>query len=124
MSLLTAAFAVLAIAVALGTVLFVLHLHSDPGGSARWKLAALHGLLGVGGLVGLTLALSHPPLRPDQGTAGFDKISVLLLAAAALLGGGIFAVRFAGGSRAGTLIGIHATIAISGFVILAAYMLV
>ena len=122
--MLTAAFTVLGIAVLLGSVLFVMHLRDDPGGAARWRLAALHGLLGIGGLVCLLFALRHPPLRPDQGTAGFDKISMALIALAALLGGGIFAVRLAGKGRAGTLIGIHATIAISGFVVLAAYMLV
>jgi hypothetical protein len=119
---LIAAFAILGIAVLLGAALFVRHLRNAPGGATPWRLAAWHGLIGIGGFTCLLFALRHPPLRPDQGTAGFGEISVILLALAALFGGGIFVVRLAN-RRAGVLIGIHATIAIGGFVILVAYVL-
>jgi len=121
--MLSAAFAILGVAVLLGAALFVRHLRGAPAGAAPWRLAALHGLLGVGGLISLILALRHPPLRADLGTAGFDIIGAVLLAIAALFGGGILAVRLAKKGGAGTLIGIHAMLAISGFVILAAYVL-
>jgi hypothetical protein len=123
LSTLIAAFAILGIAVLLGAALFVRHLRNAPCGATAWRLAALHGLIGVGGLVCLLFALRHPPLRAAQGAAGFGAISVVMLALAALFGGGIFVIRLAK-RRAGMLIGIHATIAISGFVILAAYVLV
>jgi hypothetical protein len=119
------AFTILGIAVLLGAVLFVMHLRSGGAtASTPWRLAALHGLLGVGGLFCLLFALDNPLLRPDRGTAGFGAISVVLLALAALFGAGIFIVRLANKDRVGALIGIHATIAIGGFVILAAYVLV
>ena len=121
--MLTVAFAVLAIAVLLGSVLFVMHLR-DPRSAARWRLAGLHGLIGIGGLACLLFALHNPPPRPDPGTAGFGGISLVLIALAALFGGGIFATRLANSRRTGALIGVHVTIAISGFVILAAYVLV
>jgi hypothetical protein len=120
---LTGAFAVLGTAVLLGAALFILQLR--PGAvAAPWPLAALHGLLGLSGLGCLLLALRNSPLRPDHGTASFGVISAVLIAVAALVGGGIFAVRLAKSGRAGTLIGVHATLAVSGFVILAAYVLV
>jgi len=122
--MLHAAFATLGIAVLLGAALFVLHLRNGGAADAApWRLAALHGLLGIGGLACLVLALRHPP-PVDQGTAGFGAISVALLAGAALLGGVILALRAAKKRPAGALFGIHATLAISGFVILAAYILV
>jgi len=123
--MLNLAFLILGIAVLLGAALFVMHLRGNgAAGPAPWRLAALHGVVGVGGLICLVLALRAPPPRIDQGTAGFGAISVALLAVAALLGGGIFVIRLAKNGRAGSLIGIHVTLAISGFVILAAYVLV
>ena len=124
---LTAAFSILGTAVLLGTALFVLHLR--PGQTAAPPpLAALHGLLGIGGLLCLILALRNAPLRPGHGTASFGTISAVLIAVAALLGGGILAMRLVKSpgkrSRAGALIAVHATVAVSGFVILAAYVLV
>lgn len=123
--MLDAAFTILGGAVALGAVLFVMYLRSGgASGPAPWRLAALHGVVGVGGLVCLILALRNPPPRIDYGTAGFGAISVVLLGFAALVGGIIFAIQLAGRGRAGTLMGIHAMLAIGGFVILAAYVLV
>lgn len=123
--MLHAAFAILAIAVLLGAVLFVMHLrNAGSADAAPWRLAALHGLIGVGGLFCLLFALDNQPLRPDRGTAGFGTISVMLLALAALFGGIILALRAAKKRPAGALFGVHATLAISGFVILAAYVLI
>lgn len=123
MSTLIAAFAVLGIAVVLGAALFVRHLRNAPGGATAWRLAALHGLIGIAGLVCLLFALRHPPLRADQGAAGFGAISAVMIALAALFGAGIFVIRLTN-KGVGAMIGIHATIAIGGFVILAAYILV
>ncbi len=122
--MLHAAFTILGFAVLLGAVLFVLHLRNAPGSAGPWRLAAVHGILGVGGLVCLVLALHYSPPPIDQGTAGFGAISVVLLGFAALLGGVVLTLRAAKKRPAGALFGIHATLAISGFVILAAYVLV
>ena len=102
--MLIAAFIVLGCAVLLGTALAVLHLRTQSGPPASWPavpwpLAALHGLIGIGGLI------------------------CLLLALAALAGGGLLATRLRNRRRPGTLIGVHAALAVSGFVVLAAYLL-
>lgn len=128
--MLTAAFAILALAVLLGSALAVLHLRAQtsaaekPSGPAvPWAVGALHGLLGVGGLGCLLLALRGPARGVEQGTASFGAIAATLLALAALAGGAILLTHLRK-RRPGALIGIHATLAIGGFVVLAAYLLV
>ncbi|HTV36337.1 MAG TPA: hypothetical protein VMF12_07885 [Xanthobacteraceae bacterium] len=120
--MLIAAFAILAAAAALGTALALVYLR---GGrvAAPLLLTALHGLFGLGGLVCLVLALQGPPRGLDQGTASFGVIAAALLAAAALAGLTAFFRQRGKPQRAGTLIGLHATLAVSGVVILAAYLL-
>ncbi len=134
--MLTAAFIVLGLAVLLGSALFVLHLRTPAGAAAAspaaswpvpWPIAALHGLVGIGGLICLVLALCEPPMGPQrglaQGTASFGAIAAIQLALAALAGIGILATHLRRRRRAGTLISVHAALAISGFVVLAAYLL-
>ena len=87
-----------------------------------WLLAALHGLLGIGGFGCLVLALRGPARRLDQAPASFGIIAAALIALAALLGVSFMARRRLKGRPPGILIGIHATLAVSGFVILAAYV--
>jgi hypothetical protein len=91
--------------------------------AAPWPLAALHALLAIGGLACLAIALRGPPRGLDQGTASFGLISAVLIAIAALLGGRMLMLRLRKRRRTGMLIGIHATFAIGGFVILMAYVL-
>jgi hypothetical protein len=121
--LIIAAFVILAVAVLLGSVLAVLHLQTE-GSTPPWSLAALHGLLAIGGLICLALALRGPPRGLDQGVASFGIIATLLITLAALIGVALLAKRIFKTRIAGIMIGIHATLAVSGFVILAAYVLV
>jgi len=120
--MLLAAFVILGIAVSLGAVLAVLHLRTAGAARPRWKLAALHGLVAIAGLVCLALALQGPPRGLDQGAGSFGMIAAVLIALAALLGAGFLAARLCKLRIAGILIGVHATLAVSGFVILAAYV--
>ena len=120
--MLIAAFIILAIAVSLGSVLAVLHLRGEVAAAPPWPLAALHGVIAVGGFGCLLLALRGPPRGMDTGSASFGAIAAVLIALAALVGGGILATRFGKRRRAGTLIGIHATLAVAGFVVLLAYV--
>jgi hypothetical protein len=135
--MLIAAFVILGFAVLLGSALAVLHLRAQSGDAASsaikswpvpwpvpWPVGALHGFLGIGGLVCLMLALRGPPRGIDQGAASFGAIAATLIALAALAGGGILATHLRKKWRAGALIGLHAALAVSGFVILAAYLLV
>jgi hypothetical protein len=121
--MLTAAFAVLAAAVLFGAALAVRFLRGAPATAVPWPAAALHGIVGIAGLGCLILALRGPPRGLDQGTASFGAIAATLLALAALAGLGILLMHRGKRRRAGTLIGLHATLAISGFVVLAAYLM-
>lgn len=118
--MLTAAFTMLAVAVAAGSLLAVLHIREGAGLPA-WPLAALHGLVALGGLGLLALALRGPARGADQGTAGFGVAAAAALALAALVGAALLAARLRKRRVAGTLIAVHSMIAVTGFVVLAAY---
>ncbi len=132
--MLIAAFIILGLAVLLGAALAVLHLRMGRAGTPSrrppqpppqpppWPLATLHGLVAIGGVACLAVALRGPPRGLDQGTASFGIISAALFALAALLGARFLAARVFKKRIGGGLIGIHATLAVSGFVILAAYV--
>ena len=120
--MLNAAFIVLGIAVLLGCVLAVLHLRTGAA-PPPWPFGALHGLVAVAGLGLLTLALRGPPRGLEQGTGAFGIIAAVLIALAALAGTALLAARLRKKRLPGTLIGIHATLAVGGFVILLAYVI-
>ena len=63
-----------------------------------------------------------PPQGLDQGTASFGIIAASLVALAAVSGAGFLATHLFKRRPARILIGIHATLAVSGFVVLAAYL--
>ena len=94
--------------------------------AVRWRptFGLLHGLIGAAALVALVLTLSGPPRGVAMGVGSFGRIAAWLLAAAPLVGLGIAAVRLRTRQVPTFVIGVHATIAISGIVILAAYTLV
>lgn len=117
------AFTFLGIAVLLGNVLAVLHLR-EGATPPPWPLGALHGLIALAGLGLLGLALRGPPRGLDQGTGSFGAIAATLIALAALVGLAQLAGRLRKRRLSGMLIGIHATLAVGGFVILLAYVLV
>jgi hypothetical protein len=121
--MLTAAFVILGIAVLLGCLLAVLYLRTD-GAAGPWPLAVLHGLFAVGGFFCLVLALRGPLRGIEQGTASFGIIAVTLIGSAALIGVGSLVTHLLKRRLPGILVGIHATLAVGGFAILAAYVLV
>jgi len=120
--MLVAAFVILGVAVLLGSVLAVLRLQTE-GSTPPWSLAALHGFLAVGGLNCLALALRGPPRGLDRGVASFGIIATSPIALAALIGVALLATRIFKTQISGMMIGIHATLAVGGFVILTAYVL-
>ncbi len=121
--MLAAAFVILTVAVALGAVLAVLHLRTNKTATPPpWPLGALHGILALAGLGCLALALRGPPRGVRQGTASFGFIATVLFVLAVLLGAKLLAARIFGKQIDGGTIAIHATLAVSGFVILAAYV--
>jgi hypothetical protein len=120
--LLITAFVVLAPSLLLGSALAILHLRAEGAAAAPWPLAALHGLGAIAGLGCLVLALRGPPRGLDQGTASFGIIAASLIALAAVSGAAFLATHLFKRRPARILIGIHATLAVSGFVVLAAYL--
>ncbi len=120
--MLNAAFYILAIAVVLGALLAVLHFAKAGTALPPWPLAALHAFLALGGFGLLLLALQGPPRGADQGTASFGAIAAALFVVAALFGGGLLAGRLRRRPPGTTLIGIHAMLAVTGFVVLLAYV--
>jgi hypothetical protein len=121
--MLAAAFGIFSIVVLLGVGLAVSYLRTTAV-PPPWPLAALHGLLGIGGLCCLALALRGPPRGLAQGTASFGIVAASLFTLAALIGGRFLAAHFSKKRITGTMIGIHAALAVSGFVILAAYVFI
>jgi hypothetical protein len=121
--MLEAALIALAVAVSVGMLLAVLHLRSDQIQKVPWPLAALHALFALGGFAALLASLGGPLRGIDQGTASFRAISAWMLGLAVLFGLLILAARLRGQARAGGLIGIHATLAVSGFVLFVVYAL-
>lgn len=119
--MLIAAFALLGLAVLLGATLAVLHLSGRAAGPPR-PLAALHGLVALGGFACLLLALRGPVRGAETGTASFGVIAAWLFTLAAAAGLSVLATYRRRPKLAGSLIGLHATLAVSGFVILAAYL--
>ena len=121
--MLDAALILLLIAVLFGSWLAVLHFAGRTAERAPWPLALMHAGLALIGLVLLAVTLRGPARGVDQGMAGFGITAAGLLAVAAIVGAQIF-VRFRLRRKsAGALVGIHAALAVSGIVILAAYVL-
>ena len=120
--MLNAAFYILLIAVLVGSLLAVMHFAKTGDKLPPWPLAAVHSAFALGGFGLLLLALQLPPRGVDQGTAAFGSIAAALFVMAALFGGGLLAGRLRKRPPGSTLIGLHAMIAITGFVILMAYV--
>jgi hypothetical protein len=121
--MLVLSFIVLLLAALLGSVLAATNLRAEntpPG----WLAGALHGLLAAIGFALLLFALRGPPRGEAMGVGAFGRIAAVLLAMALLAGVAILVSRLRYRRIPGLAIGIHATIAISGVVILAAYALV
>ena len=81
------------------------------------QLALLHGSLGATGLLVLLLAL-RGAVHPVVGAAGFGRIAAWLLGIGLLVGLLILATARRG--RVSILVAVHATLAISGIVVLMA----
>ncbi len=107
----------------LGSWLAVLHFDGRGPRTTPWQLAIVHVVLALGGFAALLAALAQAAPETRGGNAGFATAAAVLLALAALVGAGIF-VRFRRKRRpASGLVGVHASLAVFGIVILAAYVL-
>lgn len=117
------AFALVLVAAAFGAALVWMNL--APGRSAPpWPYGMLHAVLGAAGLAVLLLALRGPPRGEAMGVGSFGSIAAWLLAVALLMGLVLLSTRLRHRRLTSGPVGIHAMLAISGVVILAAYTLV
>jgi Ca2+/H+ antiporter len=106
-----------------GPWLGAMHLRSGTVATSGWPLGASHGTLGVIGLILLLLALRGPPHGEAMGVGPFGRIAAVLIAMALLAGLAILVGRLRHCRVSSLIIGAHATIAVTGVVILAAYAL-
>jgi hypothetical protein len=114
------AFWIVTLAVAMGASLAVLFLRPVWPRSA-W-LAAIHGLVGTGGLALLVLALNTPDARADAlGVGAFAKFAAVAIGGAWMLGLGLAFWRFRAPRGRGLLIAVHASLAVFGYVLFMAY---
>ncbi len=88
-----------------------------------WWLAAAHGGIALTGLALLLFVLPGARRGAATGAQSFGAIAALLLGAAALVGVSMLALHWKKRRVAGPLIGLHATLAVGGFVILVVYLL-
>ncbi len=109
---------VLSAAAALGLALVLLY--GLRRTSLLWLLGPLHGLAGASGLILLLSALRGPARGAAYGVAGFGTMAAVLLALAIATGLVVLTVRRRRGDPM-LAIGLHATLAIFGLVLLAAY---
>lgn len=107
-------------AAALGTYLAVRH--GRPGPRPSWRPAALHGGLGLAAFVVLMLGLRGPVRGTGTGTGQFGFDAALLFGLALLSGLFPIAARLRRRPVPGLVLGLHATFAVMGLVVLAAFL--
>lgn len=120
--MLTVALSVLVTAALLGCVLAVLYLRTEGAVATPWLLAALHGLIGVSGLLCLAIALRGPVRGVEQGAESFGIVAAILIGLAALIGITLLLMRRLKRRLPEITIGIHATFAIGGLAMLTVYV--
>ena len=113
----------LLIAALIGSLLAASHLRAEHARTGR-RLGTLHAALGVIGFIALLLALRGPPRGAAMGVAAFGQIAAGLLAIALIAGLAMLVLRLRRWRVTGFVIGIHATIAVCGIVILTVYTLI
>jgi len=122
--MMTAALILLLIAVLFGCWLAFLHFDGRPPEAVPWALALMHAGLALVGFLLLVVTFREPaPHAVSGGMAVFGRTAITLLTGAIAVGLGLLARFRLRKKGAEALVGIHATLAISGIVVLAVYVL-
>jgi hypothetical protein len=103
-----------------GLLLLALYQWMKPAGRV-WLPGAVHGLVGLAGFFFLLPVLGGPPRGVASGAGQFGAIAACLLGAGLLLGGWVVVARFRRRQPSTMVLGLHATLAVAGLVMLAAY---
>ena len=119
--MLTVPLSLLCAAALLGLGLATLHLAGSPLVRRVALLAYGHGLLGAAGLLALLPALAGPPRGVALGAGQFGIAGAVLLGLALLLATVLLAARLRRRALPSLVIGLHATLAIGGVIVLAAW---
>jgi hypothetical protein len=104
--------------VALGTTLALLYLR----GRRMWFVAIVHGVVGAAGLALLVLALRGPRHGDAMGAGSFGSIAAVLFGVALAFGLSVPLLRTRSPRIGGVVIATHASVAITGFVLLLAWI--
>jgi hypothetical protein len=119
--MLTLAFGLLCGAAVIGTVLAVFYV-KGPATSPPLMISVPHVALGTSSLIVLILALRGGVRQVDMGTAGFGTIAGVLLVLALFVGLLLGHASWRRRRPPAVLVGTHASLAISGFVVLLALL--
>ncbi len=111
----------LGVAMLFGFWLAALHLR-ESGKAPPLPVRAAHGVLGAAGLLALLLTFGQPAQGANEGVGTFRLDAAVLLGAALAMGLGILITFRIAPKSAGAVIALHATIAMFGLAILAAYV--
>jgi hypothetical protein len=103
-----------------GLLLLALYQWVKPAGRV-WLPGAAHGLVGLAGFLLLLAALRGPTRGLATGAAQFGAIAAFLLGGGLLLGGWVVVARWRRRQPSALVLGLHATLAVAGLVMLAAY---
>ncbi|MEJ1976310.1 MAG: hypothetical protein WDN49_09605 [Acetobacteraceae bacterium] len=106
----------------LGGLALLMLLRAVKPRGAVWLPGVAHGLLGLAGLGALLLGLRGPVRGVEAGAGSFGLVAAVLLGGAAAVGLAIFIMRLWRRAPSTLVLGIHATFAVAGFVMLAAYL--
>lgn len=113
---------ILTAAAVAGVSLFILYPVIKPSARAWWP-GLVHGSIGLTGLALLVAALRDtPPRGLREGAGSFGWIAAGLFAGGLLLGVAVIARRWSRKSPGVLILGMHATLAIAGIMMLLAYL--
>lgn len=120
--MLVAAFWLLSATVALGLGAALGLAKGWTGRRLGWLPGALHGLAGLSGAALLLASLGGPARGLQLGMGQFGLVAAAMVGVGLLIGLGLLARNLAGRPAPVLVVGLHATIAIMGYVVLVAYL--